>query len=120
MGQRALVCEKIFAVTWLYKKMLLNEVFGFQALMARFKIKLLETMSQGLMLSFFIFCDLCPELVMVQLHPEFQSTSNAVPELKTMEQLERMLNNVLLRPLVTAHWNKWDQFMLPQIRPNLS
>ena len=97
-----LVCKPLFSVPGL----------GLENFLKKVKLKLIETIKMGLVLSFLMFCDWCPDYVSERVCPVFKKNRHRYSFFEIKEQRRRLSSNPVFRPLVENHWVKFTELAL--------
>lgn len=105
-----LLCEPLFHVPGL----------GLDNFLKKVKLKLIQTMWNGLVVSFLLFCELCPQYVTESVCPVFRRSRRQYYFYTIPEQQRRLRSNPMFKVLVDKHWGKFTQLALREAQYNLT
>lgn len=88
---------------------------GLDNFLKKVKLKLIQTMGNGLVVSFLLFCELCPQYVTESVCPVFRRSRHHYYFYTIPEQQRRLRTNPMFRLLVDKHWGKFTRFALQDV-----
>jgi len=107
--------EKILYFVLLCKPLFHVPGLGLDNFLKKVKLKLIQTMGNGLVVSFLMFCELCPQYVTESVFPVFCRSRHHYYFYTIPEQQRRLRTNPMFRLLVEKHWEKFLRFALQDV-----
>ena len=109
IDSKIIFISRMFKIIYLYKDLITN---GYLLPITYYKAiiyKIIEYMKEGLIITFLLFCEFCPDFVVDDCYPKFYKSRFFY----ICEQI--MSTDCFWTTLFLKHKDKWNKYILPQL-----